>query len=319
MPPTTKSKWERLADATSIVGKWLHKHVDATLLIAAAVEIPRWCSTFAAINEPLIVGVPLGALLAYATSVAWKAYFEDTKRIGLAALNIVALVIAIFVITPVLFALTQSHDVKLTQVLPFELRWGWSGLLAITTFMPLIQLAAAKHATGASATKAAAQGGMVDATTATVTQLIDSGKIVADGDGFFIQSPLSPQEVGVVVRAVADTEMRPDAGASVPDTQVADDDTTTEAQLPDPASIPWTAVVAQPTDGAQPLDEMAQRILDAVASGARTPYAISKRTEIPLTTLKRKQGDAYIGRLPRMVAAGQLRNGGDEYKLVDNA
>lgn len=305
----TKSKWERLADATSSVGKWLHKHVDATLLIAAAVEIPRWCSTFAAINEPLIVGVPLGALLAYATSVAWKAYFENTKRIGLAALNIVALVIAIFVITPVLFALTQSHDVKLTQVLPFELRWGWSGLLAITTFMPLIQLAAAKHASGAGTTTVADQGGNESATASTPAQ-----PVVPEGlDGFAALAGVSAQAFDALVRADMGAEV------SAPDTQVADDDTTAGAQPAPVPPPPWMAVVASQPGDTQPLDEMAQRIIDAVASGARTPYAISKRTEIPLTTLKRKQGDTHIGRLPRMVAAGQLRNGGDEYKLVDDA
>lgn len=86
--------------------------------------------------------------------------------------------------------------------------------------------------------------------------------------------------------------------------------------LPVPTPTWAAAVVSTQANDAQ-LDDKAQRILDAIRDGARTPYAIAQRTEIPLTTLRRKDGDKYIGRLPRMVAAGQLRNGGDEYKLAE--
>ena len=65
------------------------------------------------------------------------------------------------------------------------------------------------------------------------------------------------------------------------------------------------------------LDATDRRILDAVRSGAHTAYAISKTVEISASTLRRKDGDAYVGRLPRLVEAGYLRNGGSEYTVGD--
>lgn len=68
------------------------------------------------------------------------------------------------------------------------------------------------------------------------------------------------------------------------------------------------------------LDETDNKILDALRNGACTPYAISKRTNITLTTLKRKQGDKFTGRLPKLVAAGYIHNSsgvdGSEYRLA---
>lgn len=67
----------------------------------------------------------------------------------------------------------------------------------------------------------------------------------------------------------------------------------------------------------QALDNKAQAILDAIRNGATTPYAISQATGIAQTTLKRKQEDGtYIGRLPAMVAAGVLQNGGTDYRIA---
>lgn len=67
------------------------------------------------------------------------------------------------------------------------------------------------------------------------------------------------------------------------------------------------------------LDETDNKILDALRNGACTPYAISKRTGIALTTLKRKQGDKVTGRLPKLVAAGYIHNSsgadGSEYRI----
>lgn len=65
------------------------------------------------------------------------------------------------------------------------------------------------------------------------------------------------------------------------------------------------------------LDDKAQAILAAIRAGASTPYAISQATGIPQTTLKRKKDDKYIGRLPALVAAGHLCNGGTEYRLAE--
>jgi hypothetical protein len=91
--------------------------------------------------------------------------------------------------------------------------------------------------------------------------------------------------------------------------------------------------LAQPADGVemQPvaimpalqaqLDELDTKILNAVGNGSYTPYAISKATGAALTTLKRKQGDKVTGRLPKLVAAGFIRNSsgddGSEYRLVE--
>lgn len=68
------------------------------------------------------------------------------------------------------------------------------------------------------------------------------------------------------------------------------------------------------------LDATDNKILAALRSGACTAYAISKVTSISLTTLKRKQGDKFVGRLPKLVAAGYIHNSsgvdGSEYRLV---
>ena len=130
------------------LGLWLKRHFDFALILAAAVEIPRWTVTFLAIHEPLWVGIPLGALLAYATSEGWKAYFLDTRRYKLLAFNIASLAAATFVITPVLFSMASApiDEIDLAALLPSAWLLAWSGVLAVTTFAPLIQLAAVKSA-----------------------------------------------------------------------------------------------------------------------------------------------------------------------------
>ena len=103
------------------IGAWIRTHFDFALLLAAAVEIPRWTVTFLAIHEPLWVGIPLGALLAYATSEGWKAYFADPRRLKLLAFNIASLLAATFVITPVLFSMASApiDEIDLAALLPF--------------------------------------------------------------------------------------------------------------------------------------------------------------------------------------------------------
>ena len=127
-------------------GRWIRRHFDFALLLAALVEIPRWTVTFLAIHEPLWVGIPLGALLAYATSEGWRAYFADPRRIKLLCFNIASLAAATFVITPVLFSMASApiDEIDLAALLPFGWLLAWSGVLAVTTFAPLIQLAAVK-------------------------------------------------------------------------------------------------------------------------------------------------------------------------------
>ena len=124
---------------------WLKNNVDFALLLAVFTETPRWAVAFMAVNEPLWVGVPLGVLLAFATSHAWRAYF-DTKNRGLFVFNVVSILIAVAVIAPVLFAMTESqaHEVNIAHVLNTPTKAVWSTLLALTTFIPLVQLAAVK-------------------------------------------------------------------------------------------------------------------------------------------------------------------------------
>lgn len=94
-----------MTNALTRLGNWLKDHVDLALVLAAATEIPRWTVAFLAINEPLWVGVPLGALLAWALKEGWTTYFRTKQGIVL-ALNLAALATAILVITPVLYAMT---------------------------------------------------------------------------------------------------------------------------------------------------------------------------------------------------------------------
>lgn len=125
---------------------WFTRHFDAALILAAAVEIPRWTVTFLAIHEPLWVGIPLGALLAYATSEGWKAYFIDRRRWMLLTFNAASLLAAVFVITPVLFSMANApiDEIDLATIMPPMWLLAWSAVLAMTTFAPLIQLAAVK-------------------------------------------------------------------------------------------------------------------------------------------------------------------------------
>jgi len=136
----------KLWNALCSFGRWIRLHFDFALLLAAAVEIPRWTVTFLASHEPLWVGIPLGALLAYATSEGWKAYFVDPHRKKLLAFNVASLLAATFVITPVLFSMASApiDEIDLAALLPFEWLLAWSAVLAVTTFAPLIQLAAVK-------------------------------------------------------------------------------------------------------------------------------------------------------------------------------
>jgi hypothetical protein len=123
--------------------KWLQANVDFALILAIFTETPRWTVAFMAVHEPLWVGIPLGVLLAFATSHAWRAYFA-TRHAGLLAFNIASILIAVAVIAPVLFAMIYhpATAINIAEVLPVQLAWGWAALLAVTTFLPLVQLAA---------------------------------------------------------------------------------------------------------------------------------------------------------------------------------
>lgn len=128
---------------------WCKDSIDFPLILAVCTETPRWTVTFMAIHEPLWIGVALGVLLAFATSKVWKHYFATRSWITL-LFNVLALILSVVVISPVLFAMTEKEpdQVDIMQVLP-DWRWraGWSTALALTTFVPLVQLAAVHGAT----------------------------------------------------------------------------------------------------------------------------------------------------------------------------
>lgn len=120
--------------------------IDGAMIAAAVVEVPRWYVAFAAIREPAWAAVPMGLLLAWGASAGWKAYFENRRRWLLLTINVVSLAGALIVIAPVLFAMTWMplEEVDLSKVLPMEGLALWAGTLAVTTFVPLIQIAAVK-------------------------------------------------------------------------------------------------------------------------------------------------------------------------------
>jgi hypothetical protein len=139
--------------------RWAWKKItgiDYAMIAAAVVEVPRWAVAFAAIREPWWAAVPMGLLLAWAASAGWKSYFEDKSRKLLLVINATSLVGALVVIAPVLYAMTfQPLDaINLAQILPPNLLWLWAVVLSITTFVPLIQVAAVKayHPTQTPAT-----------------------------------------------------------------------------------------------------------------------------------------------------------------------
>lgn len=145
---SVKQKIAQYASAcASWLGAWCKENVDFAFVLAVFTETPRWTVTFMAIHEPLWIGVPLGVLLAFATSKVWKHYFR-TRSGWTLGFNILAVALAMLVITPVLYAMMDAHpaEVDVTQVLADwhtmnPLRLCWAAGLALLTFVPLVQLA----------------------------------------------------------------------------------------------------------------------------------------------------------------------------------
>lgn len=122
------------------------RRIDVAMIAAAIVEVPRWYVAFAAIKEPWWAAVPMGILLAWGASAGWKAYFADRRRWLLLAINVTSLAGALIVIAPVLYAMTFTplDEINLALVMSQELLMAWAATLAITTFIPLVQIAAVK-------------------------------------------------------------------------------------------------------------------------------------------------------------------------------
>lgn len=121
--------------------------VNLTFVLAFLIESPRLVLGFHAIRESPIFAIPLSVLIAYSASVSWEAYFQNRKRVLLLILNIFQLISAVITIAPVLYycAMFLNLDVDLKQVIPPQYEWFillWVTVLALSTFLPLIVLAA---------------------------------------------------------------------------------------------------------------------------------------------------------------------------------
>ena len=159
-----------MKQALTTVANWLWNkitNIDYAMIAAAFVEVPRWAVAFAAIREPMWAAVPMGLLLAWAASAGWKAYFEDRSRRLLLIINSASLVGALIVIAPVLYAMTfmPLDSIDLSQVLPSEYLWVWAIVLSITTFVPLVQVAAVKAYRAAPPRTTGATSGTTGGTT----------------------------------------------------------------------------------------------------------------------------------------------------------
>lgn len=125
-----------------------------------------------------------------------------------------------------------------------------------------------------------------------------------------------PQWVQAKFNALRGHDESPAEPLAIADLLTDNIDTQSHVDEPDSTSVD-TKPVATITD----LDDISTRIVDAVRNGYCTPYAIYKATGIAQTTLKRKNGDTYVGRIPQLVAAGVLHNSsgatGNEYRLSE--
>ena len=182
-----------MKQALTTVANWLWNkitNIDYAMIAAAFVEVPRWAVAFAAIREPMWAAVPMGLLLAWAASAGWKAYFEDKSRNLLLIINSASLIGALIVIAPVLYAMTYMplDSIDLSQVLPPEYLWVWAIVLSITTFVPLVQVAAVK----AYRAKKPAESSTTS-NSSTDAPSVDSGASCGHGEGADAKMPVQPQ------------------------------------------------------------------------------------------------------------------------------
>lgn len=130
---------------------WLLHGVNWAKVGAAAVEIPRYTVAFMAIHEPWYIGVPLAALVTWATAAAWEYVFErGWKRAwGVAVMNLVSLAVAVTIITPVIY-LMMSMPIEEIDMTKFDLltadpvRLTWAFAMSLVTFIPIMLVSAVK-------------------------------------------------------------------------------------------------------------------------------------------------------------------------------
>lgn len=262
------------------VQPWAQRNITFGLILAVVTEVPRWTFAFSAAHEPMWAGCALAALMSYAAAHAWEEYFAQHDWL-LLLLNSLSLAFGVFTISPVIFAMTSGggHDADIRDVLSGAWLWAWSIVLASTTFLPLIQVAVVEVRRRTRLQEEPAQP-------VTHAPKPKAKAVVAP---LAVEPVAQPADVAPVDATIVDGEAQP--VAIMPELQ---------AQLAE-------------------LDATDAKILEALRNGACTPYAISKATNITLTTLKRKQGDKFTGRLPKLVAAGYIHNSsgadGSEYRI----
>ena len=123
------------------------ENLRITFLFAALIEIPRIATAFQVIHENTVFSVPLALMFAYAVSESWDAYFKNPKRYLLLFLNTFSLFCSIIIIAPTLLYIVKfrNTDVDLTKVFNYSndtIFWFYVCTIAISTFLPLIVLAA---------------------------------------------------------------------------------------------------------------------------------------------------------------------------------
>lgn len=160
---------------------WFQCNIDFAFVLAAFTETPRWVVAFKAIHEPSWIGVPLGVLLAFATARAWRRYFETYDQ-RLLVFNVASMGIAVMVIAPVLYVLTstKADDVNLSMILHPVALGAWAMLLAVTTFLPLVQLAAVQDPVAKQETKHPSKR---------VTHTVSETRTVAQTEQYTLQQP----------------------------------------------------------------------------------------------------------------------------------
>lgn len=269
-----------LVSVWATIQPWAQRNVTFGLLLAIVTEVPRWTFAFAAAHEPIWAGCALAALMSYAAAHAWEEYFAQHDWL-LLLLNSLSLAFGVFTISPVIFAMTSGGGHNVDMRNVLPGGWLWAWSIVLASTTFLPLIQVA------------------------VVEVRRRARLHAEPAQPVAHTP-KPKARPVVAPPVID--MVPVVAQPAEDATTIDDEAQPVAIMPE-----FQTQLAE-------LDETDNRILDALRNGACTPYAISKRTNITLTTLKRKQGDKFVGRLPKLVAAGYIHNSsgidGSEYRLA---
>ncbi len=274
-----ESVGKMLASLWVNVQPWAQRNITFGLILAVVTEVPRWTFAFSAAHEPMWAGCALAALMSYAAAHAWEEYFAQHDWL-LLLLNSLSLAFGVFTISPVIFAMTSGGGHDADIRDVLSGAWLWAWSIVLAS--------------------------------TTFLPLIQVAVVEVRRRTRLREEPAQPVTHAPKPKAkpiVAQTIVDPPPVVA----QLGDDATTIDNAAQPVAIMP--ELQAQLSE----LDATDNKILDALRNGACTPYAISKQAGITLTTLKRKQGDKFVGRLPKLVAAGYIHNSsgadGSEYRL----